>query len=166
MSLRYYNKHFHLLVYQSPGTLVPIPCSNGSGPIGNALPSIFLDDFINAASVASNAVSYGAASLQTHTSDDSTATSWYLNLPPPPHPPPLSLMTSPNVTASNMPKLHTNSNASSAKLISFPTKPNISSPLCTIKNPKSVLSKDEAVCRNETKTVSSYKTGMKRNLLK
>ena len=133
--------------------MVPIPCTNGSTPIGNTLPSLFLDEFINTATVAGNIVPYCGSSLQTHPADDSTVTSWYLNLPPPP-PPSISLLPNQNIQPPNLNTLSPYS-SSSPTVITIPTHSSINHPICATKLPEINHSKYEAGELDDTGLFSS-----------
>ena len=153
LQIRYPCFKYDVLVYQSTGTLVPVPCSNGPTSIGNTLPSLFLDEFINTATAAGNIVPYCGPSLQTHPSDESTVTSWYLNLPPPP-PPSMSLLPNQNIPPPNLNSL-TPYPSTSPTVITIPTHSSINHPICAIKPLETNASKYEASELNEAGLFSS-----------
>ena len=133
------------------GTFLPVPCSSGSVAIGNSLPSLFLDDFINSASATSNGVPYSVSSLQSHDTGDSTATSWYVNLPPPSS---ISLVSNPNIQPPSINTLASFPNSLQSTVITIPTNSNTGTPICTIKSPP-ITAKEEPCGVDNTEIFSS-----------
>ena len=143
------------LVYQSPGAMIPVPCSNGSATIGNNLPSLFLEDFITPGSGPGNLVPYCGPNLTGYPSEDSTVTSWYLNLPPPPAPPaPPSSISLLSNQAPNIDTFVAYPQNTSA-IITLPTNSSLDPSICTIKPPDELLSKIGSHGLNEIGLTSS-----------
>lgn len=135
--------------------MVPVPCSNGATAIGNNLPSLFLEDFIAPGSGPGNLVPYCGPNLSGHPNEDTTVTSWYLNLPPPPAPPSsISLLSNQSAPAPNIDTFAAYPQNTSA-IITIPTNSNADPSICAIKPPDELLSKVGVHGINETGLISS-----------
>ena len=138
--------------------MIPVSLSNGSGSIGSNLPPLFLEDFIApGAGAGPNLIPYCGPNTSGHSADDTTVTSWYLNLPPPPAPSlpsSISLLSNHSITTPNIDSFISYPQNTSA-VITLPTNSSLEPPICTIKPQDQLLSKIETQCITQTGLMSS-----------